>query len=67
MIGSFLAFGVNGSLAVLAVLAYRTISYWLPTVPGVIAYVQLRRGSRASHGHDGQEVAASPQAAGSVP
>ena len=43
MIGSFLAFGVNGSLAVLAVLAYRTISYWLPTVPGVIAYARLRR------------------------
>jgi len=43
MIGSFLAFGVNGSLAVLAVLAYRTISYWLPTVPGAIAYVRLRR------------------------
>ena len=46
MIGSFLAFGVNGSLAVLAVLAYRTISYWLPTVPGVIAYVRLRRQAR---------------------
>jgi hypothetical protein len=43
MIGSFLVFGVNGSLAVLAVLAYRTISYWLPTVPGAIAYVRLRR------------------------
>ena len=43
MIGSFLAFGVNGSLAVLAVLAYRTISYWLPTVPGAIAYIRLRR------------------------
>jgi uncharacterized protein (TIRG00374 family) len=43
MIGSFLAFGVNGSLAVVAVLAYRTISYWLPTVPGAIAYVRLRR------------------------
>ena len=42
MIGSFLAFGVNGSLAVIAVLAYRTISYWLPTVPGAIAYVSLR-------------------------
>ena len=42
MIGAFLAFGVNGSLTVLAVLAYRTISYWLPTIPGVIAYVQLR-------------------------
>jgi uncharacterized protein (TIRG00374 family) len=41
MIGSFLAFGVSGSLAVLA---YRTISYWLPTLPGVIAYFRLRRG-----------------------
>jgi len=47
MIGSFLAFGVNGSLAVLAVLAYRTISYWLPTVPGVIAYIRLRHQIRA--------------------
>jgi putative heme transporter len=42
MIGAFLAFGVSGPLAVLAVLAYRTISYWLPTLPGVIAYVRLR-------------------------
>lgn len=51
MIGSFLAFGVNGSLAVLAVLGYRTISYWLPTVPGVIAYVRLRR-QVSAHGGD---------------
>ena len=51
MIGSFLAFGVNGSLAVLAVLAYRTISYWLPTVPGVIAYVRLRRQISAHGDH----------------
>jgi uncharacterized protein (TIRG00374 family) len=43
MIGSFLAFGVNGSLAILAVLAYRALSFWLPTVPGSIAYLQLRR------------------------
>jgi uncharacterized protein (TIRG00374 family) len=42
MIGAFLAFGVNPSLAVLAVLGYRTISYWLPTVPGLIAYLRLR-------------------------
>lgn len=63
MIGSFLAFGVNGSLAVLAVLAYRTISYWLPTVPGVVAYVQLRRGSRASHDHDADGVRATPRTA----
>jgi putative heme transporter len=43
MIGAFLAFGVKAPLAVLAVLAYRTISYWLPTIPGAIAYVRLRR------------------------
>jgi len=43
MIGSFLAFGVQKSLAVIAVLGYRTISYWLPTIPGAIAYWRLRR------------------------
>jgi uncharacterized protein (TIRG00374 family) len=42
MIGSFLAFGMSAPVTVLAVLSYRTISYWLPTVPGAIAYVQLR-------------------------
>ena len=42
MIGAFIAFGLNASLVVLAVLAYRTISYWLPTVPGAVAYLQLR-------------------------
>ncbi len=42
MIGSFIAFGVNGSTAVLAVLAYRIISFWLPILPGSIAYLQLR-------------------------
>ncbi|MBV9213689.1 MAG: flippase-like domain-containing protein [Actinobacteria bacterium] len=43
MIGAFLAFGTNASLAVLAVLSYRAISFWLPTLPGAAAYVQLRR------------------------
>jgi uncharacterized membrane protein YbhN (UPF0104 family) len=42
MIGAFLGFGVDGGLAVLAVLAYRTISYWLPTLPSAVAYVRLR-------------------------
>jgi uncharacterized protein (TIRG00374 family) len=42
MIGTFIAFGVNGSTAVLAVLAYRIISFWLPVLPGSIAYLQLR-------------------------
>ena len=43
MIGAFAAFGVNLELAVLAVLSYRAISFWLPTLPGAIAYFQLRR------------------------
>jgi uncharacterized protein (TIRG00374 family) len=58
MIGSFLAFGVNGGLAVLAVLAYRTISYWLPTVPGVIAYARLRRQVSA---HEAARVGTDPR------
>ncbi|HEY2766909.1 MAG TPA: flippase-like domain-containing protein [Solirubrobacteraceae bacterium] len=43
MIGVFAAFGVDLSLSVLAVLAYRLISFWLPTIPGAIAYFQLLR------------------------
>jgi hypothetical protein len=43
MIGAFAAFGVDFNLAVLAVLSYRGISFWLPTLPGAIAYFQLRR------------------------
>ena len=43
MIAAFLALGVDGGIAVLAVLSYRALSFWLPTLPGVIAYVQLRR------------------------
>jgi uncharacterized protein (TIRG00374 family) len=41
-IGAFLAFRVPSHLAVIAVLGYRTMSYWLPTVPGAIAYLRLR-------------------------
>ena len=43
MIGAFVAFGVDFNLAVLAVLSYRAISFWLPTIPGAVAYFQLRR------------------------
>jgi uncharacterized membrane protein YbhN (UPF0104 family) len=43
MIGAFAAFGVNFNLALLAVLSYRAISFWLPTLPGAVAYLQLRR------------------------
>ena len=43
MIGAFTAFGVNVELSVIAVLAYRAFAFWLPTLPGAVAYLQLRR------------------------
>jgi putative heme transporter len=43
MIGAFVAFGEPASLALVAVLAYRLVSFWLPTVVGGPAYLALRR------------------------
>lgn len=43
MIGAFAGFGVDGGLAVVAVLVYRAFTFWLPLVPGVFAYFRLRR------------------------
>jgi uncharacterized membrane protein YbhN (UPF0104 family) len=43
MIGAFAAFGVDFGLAAVAVLAFRGFTFWLPTIPGVIAYLQLRK------------------------
>jgi uncharacterized protein (TIRG00374 family) len=42
MIGAFVAFGVPAGRAVVGVLAYRAISFWLPTIPGIIGYLRLR-------------------------
>jgi uncharacterized protein (TIRG00374 family) len=43
MIGAFIAFDIPGGLAVVSVLAYRAFAFWLPTIPGAVAYLQLRR------------------------
>ncbi len=43
MIGALVAFGVGGGLALIAVLMYRLLAFWLPSIPGVVAYFQLRR------------------------
>ncbi|HEX5851483.1 MAG TPA: YbhN family protein [Solirubrobacteraceae bacterium] len=43
MFGAFAAFGADLQLSLAAVLAYRAISFWLPTLPGAVAYFQLRR------------------------
>jgi uncharacterized protein (TIRG00374 family) len=43
MIGAFLLFGIPSETVFPAVLAFRIVGFWLPIIPGVIAYVQLRR------------------------
>lgn len=43
MIGALVAFGTGGDQALLAVLAYRALAFWLPTIPGAIAFIQLGR------------------------
>ena len=43
MIGALIAFGVEAELAVVAVLAFRGFTFWLPIAPGVVAYFALRR------------------------
>ena len=46
MIAALLAFDVAGGLAVVSVLTYRAFAFWLPTVPGLLAYLDLRRSVR---------------------
>ena len=43
MIGAFTAFGIDFEVSIVAVLAYRGFAFWLPTLPGAVAYLQLRR------------------------
>ena len=47
MIGALIGFGVDDGLAVAAVLSYRVFAYWLPILPGALAYVGLVRIVRA--------------------
>ena len=60
MIGAFAAFGVPGGRAVVGVLAYRAISFWLPTIPGIAGYFRLRstvRGWRVADGEADRRMA----------
>jgi uncharacterized protein (TIRG00374 family) len=67
MIGAFVAFGVPGGSAVVGVLAYRAISFWLPTLPGVAGYIALRKRVRGWQEEDhAQERAAPRRPGGSV-
>jgi uncharacterized protein (TIRG00374 family) len=56
MIGAFAVFGVPGGRAVVGVLAYRAISFWLPTIPGIVGYLRLRSTVRGWRIADGEQV-----------
>ncbi len=43
MFGAFVAFGVPAGSALIGTLAYRAISFWIPTLPGILGYVSLRK------------------------
>jgi uncharacterized membrane protein YbhN (UPF0104 family) len=58
MVAITVGFGAPRATAVLAVLGYRIVNYWLPLIPGAIAYIRLRL--RA--GADGKKKPATPQA-----
>jgi uncharacterized protein (TIRG00374 family) len=50
-------FGAPRPTAVLAVLGYRIVQYWLPLIPGAVAYIRLR----LRPGADGKATAAAAQ------
>jgi putative heme transporter len=66
MIGALIAFDVDGGAALVAVLAYRFFAFWLPTVPGAIAYFTLVHTVRQWR-HDRAPLAAAAPAADSEP
>jgi uncharacterized protein (TIRG00374 family) len=43
MIGAFVLFGIPSDDVFPAILVFRTIFFWVPIIPGVIAYLQLRK------------------------
>jgi uncharacterized protein (TIRG00374 family) len=48
MVGACAAFGMDAEVALLAVLAYRAISVWLPALPGIAALATLRRAAEGA-------------------
>ncbi len=43
LVGAFVLFGLPASAVFPAVLVYRLIAFWLPLLPGIVAFFQLRR------------------------
>ena len=64
MFGAFVAFGVPAGSALIGTLAYRAISFWIPTLPGILGYVSLRKTVRRWHADDAQAERDATPAAG---
>jgi putative heme transporter len=47
MVGALVAFGVEAGPAIVGVLSYRAFAFWLPMIPGLVAYLRLLRTSPA--------------------
>src|SRR6266568_2705930 len=58
MVAITVGFGAPRPTAVLAVLGYRIVNYWLPLIPGAVAYLRLR----LRRGAAGSTKPATPQA-----
>jgi uncharacterized membrane protein YbhN (UPF0104 family) len=58
MVGALLAFGVDADLAIVSVLAYRSIAIWIPAPIGLVALSALR-GTIAAWGREDQAAALS--------
>ncbi|HEV2403398.1 MAG TPA: lysylphosphatidylglycerol synthase transmembrane domain-containing protein [Candidatus Saccharimonadales bacterium] len=43
LFAGFLGYGVSGSPALAAALLYRLLTYWLPIIPGVLAFIVVQR------------------------
>ncbi|MFZ0090913.1 MAG: lysylphosphatidylglycerol synthase transmembrane domain-containing protein [Solirubrobacteraceae bacterium] len=66
MIAAFVAFGLPASSALIAVLAYRAISFWLPTLPGIAGYVALRSTVRKWRADDARNLAGAQPSSSAV-
>jgi uncharacterized protein (TIRG00374 family) len=55
MIAAFLLFDIPKESVFPAVLTYRFIAFWFPVIPGVVAYLQLRRTVRRWEAEDTQD------------
>src|SRR5580704_16840970 len=57
-------FGAPRATAVLAVLGYRIVNFWLPLLPGAVAYLRLRLRPGADGTRPGKGKPAAPPAGG---